>query len=96
MTPPPWSSATTSSTDPGWGGRLAALHGIDGGHVFAYRVANPSEYGVVEFDEAGRAISLEEKPVAPPIQLRRPGALLLRPRHRGGRQADQALRTWRA
>ena len=48
----------------GLGRRLAALHGIDGGHVFAYRVANPSEYGVVEFDESGRAISLEEKPAA--------------------------------
>ena len=57
----------------GLGRRLAALHGIDGGHVFAYRVANPSEYGVVEFDESGRAISLEEKPASPRSNYAVPG-----------------------
>jgi glucose-1-phosphate thymidylyltransferase len=57
----------------GLGRRLAALHGIDGGHVFAYRVANPSEYGVVEFDESGRAISLEEKPARPRSNYAVPG-----------------------
>jgi len=36
-----------------------------GGTVFAYAVQDPERYGVVEFDRAGRAISLEEKPVAP-------------------------------
>ena len=38
---------------PGLGRKLRHLHDIDGGHVFAYRVANPSEYGVVEFDGQG-------------------------------------------
>jgi glucose-1-phosphate thymidylyltransferase len=36
-----------------------------GATIFAYRVQDPERYGVVEFDDAGRAISLEEKPPAP-------------------------------
>ncbi len=36
-----------------------------GGTVFAYRVQNPSAYGVVEFDEGGQAVGLEEKPARP-------------------------------
>ena len=36
-----------------------------GATVFAYRVADPERYGVIEFDGAGRAFSLEEKPRAP-------------------------------
>ena len=50
---------------PGLGTRLRGLQDVEGGHVFAYRVANPSEYGVVEFDDDGKAISIEEKPAAP-------------------------------
>ena len=37
----------------------------EGATVFGYRVSNPSEYGVVAFDDAGRAISIEEKPAHP-------------------------------
>ena len=38
---------------------------ISGATVFAYPVHDPERYGVVEFDAAGRAISLEEKPIKP-------------------------------
>jgi len=58
---------------PGLGTRLRDLRQVDGGHVFAYRVANPSEYGVVEFDEHGHAISIEEKPAAPKSRYAVPG-----------------------
>ena len=37
----------------------------DGATVFGYRVSNPSDYGVVAFDDRGRAISIEEKPAQP-------------------------------
>ena len=36
-----------------------------GGSVFGYRVADPERYGVVDFDDQGRAVSIEEKPTAP-------------------------------
>jgi len=42
-----------------------AAHLKDGATVFAYPVEDPERYGVVEFDKAGRAASLEEKPKAP-------------------------------
>jgi glucose-1-phosphate thymidylyltransferase len=44
--------------------RRAAAHAT-GATVFAYRVRDPERYGVVEFDDRGRAVSLEEKPAAP-------------------------------
>jgi glucose-1-phosphate thymidylyltransferase len=58
---------------PGLGTNLVQLTRPSGGHVFAYRVANPSEYGVVEFDEQGRVLSLEEKPARPRSSYAVPG-----------------------
>jgi glucose-1-phosphate thymidylyltransferase len=58
---------------PGLGTRLRDLRAVDGGHVFAYRVANPSDYGVVEFDEHGHALSIEEKPAVPRSRYAVPG-----------------------
>ncbi|WP_028050511.1 glucose-1-phosphate thymidylyltransferase RfbA [Cellulomonas sp. URHD0024] len=58
---------------PGLGARLQRFEQIDGGAVFAYRVADPTAYGVVEFDDEGRALSLEEKPVAPKSSYAVPG-----------------------
>jgi glucose-1-phosphate thymidylyltransferase len=58
---------------PGLGSQLHRFADVDGGAVFAYWVAEPSAYGVVEFDRSGRAISLEEKPVKPKSNYAVPG-----------------------
>ncbi len=58
---------------PGFGRKLGELEAIEGAKIFAYRVANPSAYGVVEFDADGTAISLEEKPVRPRSHFAVPG-----------------------
>ncbi|MBN9606091.1 MAG: glucose-1-phosphate thymidylyltransferase RfbA [Actinomycetales bacterium] len=55
------------------GGQLARYTDVDGGLIFAYEVANPQAYGVVEFDAAGRAISIEEKPAEPKSRFAVPG-----------------------
>ena len=58
---------------PGLGRRLGSLLDVNGGHVFAYEVANPSDYGVVEFDDAGLVLSIEEKPESPKSHFAVPG-----------------------
>ncbi len=58
---------------PGLGSTLQRFNEVDGAAVFAYRVADPTAYGVVEFDGEGRAISLEEKPAQPKSNYAVPG-----------------------
>ncbi len=57
----------------GLGSQLRRFDTIDGAAVFGYHVADPSAYGVVEFDETGKAISLEEKPANPKSTFAVPG-----------------------
>ena len=58
---------------PGLGTQLGQFADVDGGAVFAYWVAEPAAYGVVEFDGSGRVVSLEEKPAAPKSNYAVPG-----------------------
>lgn len=45
----------------------------NGGYVFAYRVSDPERYGVVDFDETGKVLSIEEKPEEPKSNYAVPG-----------------------
>ena len=58
---------------PGLGTSLSRFQSVRGGAIFAYWVANPSAYGVVEFSADGTALSLEEKPATPKSQYAVPG-----------------------
>ncbi len=57
----------------GLGTALAAWTDVVGARIFAYRVADPTAYGVVEFDATGRVLSVQEKPVAPRSSFAVPG-----------------------
>jgi glucose-1-phosphate thymidylyltransferase len=57
----------------GLGEQLKAHEDPDGAVIFAYQVANPQDYGVVEFDASMRAVSMEEKPSAPKSSYAVPG-----------------------
>ncbi len=57
----------------GLGGQLKKLTGVEGGYVFAYQVSDPERYGVVEFDNEMKAVSIEEKPLKPKSHFAVPG-----------------------
>ncbi|MFJ3031515.1 glucose-1-phosphate thymidylyltransferase RfbA [Rothia terrae] len=58
---------------PGLGTQLRKYKNITGAAVFGYHVADPTAYGVVEFDENFKAISIEEKPRVPKSEYAIPG-----------------------
>lgn len=58
---------------PGLGTQLRHFDDIEGAAVFGYQVADPSAYGVVDFDDEGRARHLEEKPTRPRSRFAVPG-----------------------
>lgn len=89
----------------GMGTQLRKHADIDGGAVFGYWVKDPKAYGVVEFNDAGQAISLEEKPAQPKSHYAVPGlyfydndvvdiAKNLRPSPRGELEITDINRTY--
>jgi glucose-1-phosphate thymidylyltransferase len=57
----------------GLGRSLEANKDLQGGRIFAYRVADPTAYGVVEFSDDGSVLSIEEKPARPKSRYAVPG-----------------------
>ncbi|MFC5790890.1 glucose-1-phosphate thymidylyltransferase [Agromyces tardus] len=57
----------------GLGSALRSHTDVDGALIFAYQVSDPTAYGVVEFDDDFRAISIEEKPAQPKSDYAVPG-----------------------
>ena len=73
---------------------LQANNNPDGGIIYAYHVQDPERYGVVEFDDKGKALTIEEKPLQPKSNYAVPGiyfydnhvveiASTMKPSHRG-------------
>ena len=63
----------------GLGRKLEAFAASNGANIFAYRVSNPEEYGVIEFDKDFNILSLEEKPLNPKSNYAIPGLYFFEP-----------------
>ena len=57
----------------GLGRQLSGFGNIEGANIFGYEVSKPQEYGVIELDESGKPVALEEKPENPRSNLAIPG-----------------------
>lgn len=57
----------------GLGKKLTQLTDVSGAHIFAYKVKDPERYGVVQFENSGKALSIEEKPNKPKSSFAVPG-----------------------
>ena len=90
---------------PGLGRQLQKLDSVEGATVFAYKVNDPTQYGVVELDDLGKPISIEEKPKSPKSDLAIPGLYFfdkgiveicrnLRPSARGELEITDAIKEY--